>query len=110
MCKWWWKLEHDSGPWQKFMWKKYLEKSCVFSARHRPHESPLWSDMLKVKDLYLSGRSMNVRNGRRTHFWGDKWCGQIPLKDKFPGLYAMSKILQFRMLLRKIGSLTTEDS
>jgi hypothetical protein len=89
MCKWWWKLEHDSGPWQKFMWKKYLENSCVFSARHRPHESPLWTNMLKVKDLYLSGRSMNVRNGRRTHFWGDKCCGEIPFKDKFPGLYAI---------------------
>jgi hypothetical protein len=42
MCKWWWKLEHDSGPWQRFMWKKYLENTCVFSARHRPHESPLF--------------------------------------------------------------------
>jgi hypothetical protein len=37
MCKWWWKLEHDSGPWQDFMWKKYLTRSCVFL----PNTSPL---------------------------------------------------------------------
>jgi hypothetical protein len=32
---------------------------------------------------------MSVRDGRRTHFWGDKWCDQTPLKDKFPGLFAI---------------------
>jgi hypothetical protein len=30
MCKWWWKLEHDSGPWQDFMWKKYLPDHVFF--------------------------------------------------------------------------------
>jgi hypothetical protein len=40
--------------------------------------------MLHVKDIYLSGRSMKVRNGERTHFWGDSWCGSTPLKDQFP--------------------------
>jgi hypothetical protein len=32
---------------------------------------------------------MSVRDGKRTHFWGDKWCDQTPLKDKFPGLFAI---------------------
>jgi hypothetical protein len=84
MCKWWWKLEHDSGPWQDFMWKKYLARSCVFYAKHKLSESPLWADMLKVKDIYLSGRSMKVNDGKRTHFWGDTRCGLIPLKNNFP--------------------------
>jgi hypothetical protein len=43
--------------------------------------------MLKVKDIYLSGRSMKVNDGNRTHFWGDTWCGPIPLKNKFLGLF-----------------------
>jgi hypothetical protein len=65
-------------------------KTLVFSLLDiDPHESPLWADMLKVKDIYVSGRSMSVRDGRRTHIWGDKWCDQIPLKDKFPGLFAI---------------------
>jgi hypothetical protein len=87
MCKWWWKLEHDTGPWQDFMWKKYLINSCVFSVKHKAHDSALWTDMLKVKDIYLSGRSMRVNNGERTHFWGDAWCGSTPLKDKYHLLY-----------------------
>jgi hypothetical protein len=45
--------------------------------------------MLKVKDIYLNGRSMSVRDGRRTHFGADKWYGQTPLKDKFPCLFAI---------------------
>jgi hypothetical protein len=43
--------------------------------------------MLKVRDIYLSGRSMKVNNGERTHFWGDAWCGSTPLKYKYPLLY-----------------------
>jgi hypothetical protein len=89
MCKWWWKLEHDKGPWQDFMWKKYLSNSCVYLAKHKQHDSPLCCDMLKVRDIYLSGRSMKVNNGERTHFWGDTWCDSVPLKDKYPLLYNM---------------------
>jgi hypothetical protein len=87
MCKWWWKLEHDTGPWQDFMWKKYLPNSCVFSDKHKAHDSALWTNMLKVRDIYLSGRSMKANNGERTHFWGHAWCGSTPLKYKYPLLY-----------------------
>jgi hypothetical protein len=73
MCKWWWKPEHDKGPWQDFMWNKYLSNSCVYSVKHKPYDSALWSDMLQVRDIYLSGRSMEVNNGEITHFWGDAW-------------------------------------
>jgi hypothetical protein len=69
------------------MWKTYLNKSCVYLARHKAHDSALWLDMLHVKDIYLSGRSMRVRNGERTHFWGDTWCGSTPLKDQLPLLF-----------------------
>jgi hypothetical protein len=43
--------------------------------------------MLKVKDIYLSGRSMKVNDDKRTHFCGDTWCGLIPFKNKFPDLF-----------------------
>jgi hypothetical protein len=87
MCKWWWKLEDDVGPWQDFMWKKYCRNSGIYTASHKQKDSALWSDMLHVKDLYLCGRKMQVGDGTRTHFWGDSWCGHSPLKDKFPGLF-----------------------
>jgi hypothetical protein len=56
MCKWWWKIESGTGPWQQFMKIKYLRDSGVFYSKNRPGDSPLWSDMQKVKDLYLCGR------------------------------------------------------
>jgi hypothetical protein len=58
MCKWWWKLELHV--------EKYLARSCVFLAKHKSYGSPLWAEMLKVKDIYLSGRSMKIRDGKRT--------------------------------------------
>jgi hypothetical protein len=68
ICKWWWKLEEGVGPWQDFMWKKYLRNSGIYTAAHKQKDSALWSDMLHVKDLYLCGRKMQVGDGTRTHF------------------------------------------
>jgi hypothetical protein len=47
----------------------------------------VWNDLLKVKDLYLSGRYIKIGNGWDTDFWSDPWCGSVALKDKFIELY-----------------------
>jgi hypothetical protein len=41
----------------------------------------------KIKDIYLAGRRMQVRDGRMTSFWQDAWCGSIPLRDSFPEIF-----------------------
>jgi hypothetical protein len=87
MCKWWWKIESSDSPWNDFMSKKYLRGSGIFYSKSRPGDSPLWSDMQKIKSLYLSGRRMKVGDGRLTSFWHDAWCGKIPLKDSFPEIF-----------------------
>jgi hypothetical protein len=66
---------------------KYLRDKGIYYAKHRPGDSPLWCDMLKVRDLYLCGRRMNVGNVELTSFWGDSWCSTNPLKDMFPALF-----------------------
>jgi hypothetical protein len=68
MCKWWWKIESGTGPWQHFMNTKYLKDTCIFYSRKKPGDSPLWTDMQKVKNLYLSGRRMHVGDGKMTSF------------------------------------------
>jgi hypothetical protein len=45
--------------------------------------------MLQVKHIYLKGRRMKVGNGRSTSFWGDAWCDQLPLVERFPDIYNM---------------------
>jgi hypothetical protein len=69
------------------MKQKYLRDGGVFYTRKRPGDSPLWTYMMQVKHIYLRGRRMQVGNGRNTSFWGDVWCDQSPLKDRFPEIY-----------------------
>jgi hypothetical protein len=70
MRKWWWKLENYEGPWQDFMRKKYLGDSGIYFAKHRSGDSPMWSELLRIRDIYLCGRRMAIGNGCRNNFWG----------------------------------------
>jgi hypothetical protein len=79
------------------MWNKYLSNSCVYLVKHKPYDSALWSDMLQVRDIYLSGRSMEVNNGEITHFWGDAWWGSTPFKDKYPLLFNLCSEIDITM-------------
>jgi hypothetical protein len=45
------------------------------------------NDLLKIKDLYLTGKGIKIADGADTDFWRDPWCGSIALKDQFSCLY-----------------------
>jgi hypothetical protein len=61
LCKWWWKLEMESGLWQDIINYKYLRRENIFSVKHKQTDSPIWADMLKIKNIYLQvGRSMSM--------------------------------------------------
>jgi hypothetical protein len=87
LCKWWWKLEHEEGLWQKIVRQKYKITKGITSLRQNGKESLVWKDLLKVKHLYLKGRIIVVGNSQNTNFWEDPWCGIIALKDKFKDLF-----------------------
>ena len=53
LCKWWWKLEAENGIWQQIVTKKYMSRDAVGSVRHKIDDSSIWSDLLKVKSIYL---------------------------------------------------------
>jgi len=53
LCKWWWNLEHDDGLWQQIVKFKYMQNKSIHDVGHKLHDSPVWSDLLKVKDIYL---------------------------------------------------------
>lgn len=55
LCKWWWKLE-ESGLWQDIAKYKYLKRDNVCFVKHKQTDSPVWADLLKVKNIYLQGR------------------------------------------------------
>jgi hypothetical protein len=72
--------------------KKYLRDFGIYFAKHRSGDSPLWSDLLHIRDIYLCGRRMTVGNGRITSFWRDAWCGHSSLKDEFPEIYEICNV------------------
>ncbi|PNT75212.1 hypothetical protein BRADI_1g28723v3 [Brachypodium distachyon] len=90
MCKWRWKLETESGPWQELIQKKYLKGQDIFNIQHKPNDSPCWADLLKVRDLYVKGRCVVIGDGKSTDLWGDAWCGQVSFAQQFPRLFSIS--------------------
>lgn len=49
LCKWWWKLEREEGVWQEIIEKKYLKGNHISTVKHRLDDSPIWSDLLKIR-------------------------------------------------------------
>jgi hypothetical protein len=45
--------------------------------------SPVWNDLLKVRQLYTKGRIKLLGNGQAIDFWEDPWCGIVPQKVHF---------------------------
>ena len=69
LCKWWWKLEKEEGLWQTIVKHRYFRKDNIYSVSHKLNDSSIWYDLLKIKDVYLLGRDVCIKNGCQTRFW-----------------------------------------
>jgi hypothetical protein len=63
--------------------KKYKIDGSIRSLKQKPSNSPMWNNLVKIKDIYLKGRIISIGNGRKTDFWEDSCCGSVSLKEKF---------------------------
>lgn len=53
-------------------------------------DSPVWYDLLKVKETYLHGRLVTIKNGECTGFSLDSsWIYEKSLETLFPDLYEL---------------------
>jgi hypothetical protein len=89
MCKWWWKLEKEEGLWQQIVKYKYLPKNSIHDVCHEIHDSPMWADLLKVKNIYLQGRAVSISDETKTRFWHDPWLFSEPIASLAPVLFAL---------------------
>jgi hypothetical protein len=89
LCKWWWRLEKEEGLWQQILNHKYMKDQTIHDVMHKLNDSSIWSDLLKVKDIYLQGRSIVVSNGEQTRFWLDPWVYNSPICDIAPMLFEL---------------------
>ena len=49
-----------------------------------------WKEIRKEGSLLLKNVSFAMGDGRRVRFWKDIWCGNIPLCEAFPSLFALA--------------------
>ena len=107
LCKWWWKLEAEEGLWQQIVRQKYMSKDTVGSVKHMLDDSPMWKDLLKVKNVYMKVRTMIVKNGKATSFWLDTWIHNKPLCILYPVLFdlCLDKHISIHQFLARQGQL-----
>jgi hypothetical protein len=63
LVKWWWVLDNEEGLWQEIVNLKYVKGSPICSIPKRYNDSLVWNDLLKVRPIYLKGRSFKINNG-----------------------------------------------
>jgi len=47
--------------------------------------------LFAVKDIFLSGITMEIKDDRGTRFWQDKWYSVIPLGSLFRPVYSQAE-------------------
>ncbi|PNT66801.1 hypothetical protein BRADI_3g17056v3 [Brachypodium distachyon] len=55
--------------WQDIVTTKYLQGLSIASVTVRIGDSTCWKDLMKVKQLYLSGRYCEIGSGERYFIW-----------------------------------------
>ncbi|KAL7251725.1 hypothetical protein ACSBR1_013560 [Camellia fascicularis] len=100
LMKWWWRFGAENNTW----WKDVIcSKYNMGGGRWLPHlegnirASKIWSDIINAVrsqneflNFYLDNAVIQLGNGRRAHFWLDKWSGELCLKTEFPRLFSLS--------------------
>jgi hypothetical protein len=80
-------LETEEGLWQEIVKKKYIKQSPICLIQEKMSDSPLWKDLLKIRQVYLKGREYKINNGKSVSFWLDRWLEDEPLCVIYPTLF-----------------------
>jgi hypothetical protein len=88
--KWLWHYAHErEALWRSVVDAKYGSSWASWSSLdpHESHGVGLWKNIRKGWSLFSSHTRFILGNGSRIKFWDDVWCGEMPLKKDFLGLY-----------------------
>lgn len=84
-------MDKEDGLWQKIVKYKYLKKNTISNVKHKQSDSPIWADLLEVRNIYVQGRNFVVGNGKEILFWYDNWLYDQPLNVLFLDLFKMTQ-------------------
>ncbi|KAG5622081.1 hypothetical protein H5410_007299 [Solanum commersonii] len=96
MMKWLWKFASaENSLWKEVIAAKYgMRDKWMTTKVTSPYGSSAWRSISDLWDLVLERSYCKVGNGRKVVFWMDKWCGQVPLSQRFPDLYDLCQMQQ----------------
>ncbi|RVW15967.1 mRNA-capping enzyme [Vitis vinifera] len=93
LCKWSLRfaVERESF-WKLIISRKFGEESGGWNSREvrEGYGVGFWKEIRKEGSLLLKNVSFAMGDGRRVRFWKDIWCGNIPLCEAFPSLFALA--------------------
>lgn len=80
---------------------KYLGNKQVGNVSHRQNDSATWTDLSKIKDLYLQ---KIIKGGEGTLLWKDSWVSEKPLCTTFPNLFKLCEQLDITVYQAKCSA------
>jgi hypothetical protein len=72
--------------WQDIINAKYLKGKPLTGIKSRVTDSPSWKAIMKVGEIYYSGRRVALNNGDICRVWKDHIHDGVPFSEKFPEL------------------------
>ncbi|XP_028080046.1 uncharacterized protein LOC114281693 [Camellia sinensis] len=100
LVKWWWRYGNEEAAlWKKVICSKYggvggrwcpLFISSVGLSYTWRGITSVAEGNIALREFFWQNFRLVVGNGRRIHFWFDKWCHNQNLSVSFPRLFALS--------------------
>ena len=91
--KWLWRFLNEKGNlWRKVVASKYgvVGFGWYPSAPRGSYGFSLWRYISKGWRNFSPFFSFKVGDGSSIYFWHDRWCDDMPLREAFPGLFALA--------------------
>ena len=78
--------------WQDIVRARYLRNRTVADVGPKFSDSPCWKALLKVKEVYMIGRKINIESGNIARVWSDSINRLLPFKEHYPQLFDICNI------------------
>jgi hypothetical protein len=91
--KWLWRFANEEEAWwRKLVVAKYDKMRGGWCSKEvgGPHGLGLRKSIHKGWDIFKHNVRFEIGNGSRVLFWKDVWCGERPLMNAFPALFAIA--------------------
>ena len=94
--KWLWRYTSESA----FLWCQVVD--CKYGSQRggwcsnwicEPYGVSLWKHIRVGWDCFSKYLTFKVRDGTRIKFWDNIWCGNCSLRQRFPDLFRLARVL-----------------